>query len=110
MTTVAAVNLWGIRIGAVSMADGDETAVFQYEPAFVRSDIQVSPVVMPLRPEPYAFPALSPESFRGLPGLLADSLPDQIQQVSNNQLPKDLSDNLKRIERLAKHLRSEVVP
>jgi hypothetical protein len=41
---------------------------------------------------------------------LADVLPDQIQQVSNNQLPKDLSDNLKRIERLAKHLRSEVVP
>jgi len=41
---------------------------------------------------------------------LADVLPAQIDQVSNNQLPKDLADNLKRIERLAKHLRSEVVP
>ena len=41
---------------------------------------------------------------------LADALPDQIQQISSNQLPKDLSDNLKRIEKLAKHLRSEVTP
>jgi len=41
---------------------------------------------------------------------LADGVPAQIQQVTNNQLPKDLSDNLKRIEKLAKHLRSEVTP
>lgn len=41
---------------------------------------------------------------------LAEGVPAQIQQVANNQLPKDLSDNLKRIERLAKHLRSEVTP
>jgi len=41
---------------------------------------------------------------------LADVLRDQVQQVSNNQLPKDLSDNLKRIEKLAKHLRSELTP
>jgi hypothetical protein len=41
---------------------------------------------------------------------LADGVPAQVQQVTNNQLPKDLSDNLKRIEKLAKHLRSEVTP
>jgi hypothetical protein len=41
---------------------------------------------------------------------LADAVPAQIQQVSTNQLPKDLPDNLKRIERLAKHLRNEVSP
>jgi hypothetical protein len=40
---------------------------------------------------------------------LADGVPAQIQQVTNNQVPKDLSDNLKRIEKLAKHLR-EVAP
>ncbi|MFI5282997.1 MAG: type II toxin-antitoxin system HipA family toxin [Candidatus Dormibacterales bacterium] len=77
MTTVAAVNLWGARIGAVSMEEGDAAAAFQYEPVFARSGIQVSPVAMPLRTEPYSFPALSFESFRGLPGLLADSLPDR---------------------------------
>ena len=41
---------------------------------------------------------------------LANSVPAQIQQVTNNQLPKDLSDNLKRIEKLAKHLHTEVIP
>jgi electron transfer flavoprotein alpha/beta subunit len=41
---------------------------------------------------------------------LADGVPAQIEMVTKNQYPKDLSDNLKRIERLAKHLRSEVTP
>ena len=41
---------------------------------------------------------------------LADGVPAQIELVTRNQYPKDLTDNLKRIERLAKHLRSEVTP
>jgi hypothetical protein len=41
---------------------------------------------------------------------LADSLPDQIQQVAAGQIPKDLPENLKRIEKLAKHLHGEIVP
>ena len=41
---------------------------------------------------------------------LADGVPSQIELVTKNQYPKDLADNLKRIERLAKHLRSEVTP
>lgn len=77
MTTVASVRLWGRAIGAVALEDDSDTAVFQYDPAFARSGIQVSPITMPLREEPYAFPALARETFRGLPGLLADSLPDR---------------------------------
>ena len=76
MTAVAAVTLWGTRIGAVSQ-DGRRVAAFQYDPEFVRSRIEVSPLVMPLRIEPYTFPALDYDTFRGLPGLLADSLPDR---------------------------------
>ncbi|HEY8644333.1 MAG TPA: type II toxin-antitoxin system HipA family toxin [Gaiellaceae bacterium] len=75
--TVAAVNLWGSRIGAVAIDSESRAAVFQYEPDFVDSGIQVSPLVMPLRIEPYTFPTLNDVSFRGLPGLLADSLPDR---------------------------------
>jgi serine/threonine-protein kinase HipA len=56
-------------------------ATFQYEPEFVQSGIQVSPIMMPLRPEPYAFPFLGRASFRGLPGLLADSLPDKFGNI-----------------------------
>ena len=41
---------------------------------------------------------------------LADGVPSQIEQVPKNQYPKDLNENLKRIEKLAKHLRSEVTP
>lgn len=59
------------------MEDGRDYAAFQYMPAFVDSGIQVSPVVMPLRPEIYEFPALSRQTFHGLPGLVADSLPDR---------------------------------
>jgi hypothetical protein len=41
---------------------------------------------------------------------LADALPAQIDQVTKGQLPKDLGDNLKKIEKLAKHLHGEIIP
>ncbi|MGA8363206.1 MAG: type II toxin-antitoxin system HipA family toxin [Solirubrobacteraceae bacterium] len=75
--TVAAVTLWGSRIAAVSIEPGARYATFQYDPAFVRSGIEIAPIRMPLRPEPYRFPGLPQDAFRGLPGLLADSLPDR---------------------------------
>lgn len=75
--TVAAVTLWGARIAAVSIDPGERCATFQYDPAFVRSGIEVSPARMPLRAAPYNFPGLPHDAFRGLPGLLADSLPDR---------------------------------
>ena len=77
MTTVAAVKLWGRRIGAVSQQDDRDYAAFQYDPDFASSAIEISPIVMPLANRVYAFPELSRETFRGLPGLLADSLPDK---------------------------------
>ena len=75
--TVAAVMLWGARIAAVSIDAGARYATFQYDPAFVRSGIEVAPVRMPLREQPYRFPGLPQDAFSGLPGLLADSLPDR---------------------------------
>jgi serine/threonine-protein kinase HipA len=75
--TIASVQLWGRQIGAVLLDDGVRAAVFQYEPAFLSSGIQLSPLMMPLSDRPYTFPVLPPETFRGLPGLLADSLPDK---------------------------------
>jgi serine/threonine-protein kinase HipA len=75
--TLAEIVLWGTRIGAVSLPDGDRYATFAYDPDFLRSDIQVSPITMPLRTDPYRFPTLLPATFHGLPGLLADALPDR---------------------------------
>lgn len=49
MSNAAEVMLWGRRIGAVSFEDGGtDSAAFQYDPAFVTSGIELSPVVMPL--------------------------------------------------------------
>jgi serine/threonine-protein kinase HipA len=76
--TVAAVNLWGRRIGAVSVDGSDGPAVFQFDPDFAaRGNVEVAPLQMPRRADPYQFPALSRETFGGLPGMLADSLPDR---------------------------------
>lgn len=69
--------LWGRRIGAVSWLNEKDVGVFQYAPEFVGSNIQLAPLTMPLRETPYEFPALSRATFNGLPGLLADSLPDK---------------------------------
>jgi serine/threonine-protein kinase HipA len=75
--TVAEVQLWGRTIGAVSLEDGGSTAAFQYDPAFAQSGIQISPITMPLSDRVYVFPELPQRTFHGLPGLLADSLPDR---------------------------------
>lgn len=71
------VRLWGRTIGAVSWVESREVGVFQYAPDFVKSGIQIAPLMMPLSEFPYEFPALSRDTFRGLPGLLADALPDK---------------------------------
>lgn len=78
MPTLAEVRLWGRRIGAVSLLDGERVASFQYDPDFVAAGVaEVAPLMMPLRPQVYTFPQLSQQSFHGLPGLLADALPDR---------------------------------
>ena len=77
MATVAEVLLWGRTIGAVSLEEGARIAAFQYTPAFLASGIELSPITMPLSRQVYQFPSLRQVSFHGLPGLLADSLPDR---------------------------------
>ncbi len=74
--TDASVNLWGRRIGAVSWDAWRGVGVFQFDPAFLSAGIEVSPLAMPAREGTYDFPGLG-ESFMGLPGLVADSLPDR---------------------------------
>ena len=77
MTALAEVKLWGKTIGAVLLQDGDDVTSFEYDAAFAQSGIQVAPLVMPLSRRVHRFPALSRTTFHGLPGLLADSLPDK---------------------------------
>jgi serine/threonine-protein kinase HipA len=81
VTDLAEVRLWGRTIGAVTLEDGDDIAALQYDPAFARSGIEISPLVMPLAERVYTFPELARQTFHGLPGLLADSLPDRFGQA-----------------------------
>ena len=74
---VANVILWGSTIGAVSWDEDRDIAAFEYTPQFQQSAIQLAPTTMPLGPAIYSFPGLSKQSFYGLPGLLADALPDK---------------------------------
>jgi serine/threonine-protein kinase HipA len=75
--STASVFLWGREIGAVTW-DGDRRlASFEYTPAFRRNGLEVAPLMMPVREGIFSFPNLNPETFRGLPGLLADVLPDR---------------------------------
>jgi serine/threonine-protein kinase HipA len=77
MTEEAEVRLWGGTIGAVLLQPDTPIAIFQFTPEFAASGIEVAPMAMPLRRQPYAFPELPVKAFKGLPGMLADSLPDK---------------------------------
>ena len=75
--TIAEVKMWGTRVGAVRWDPDRGLADYEYDPAFLASDIQLAPLLMPLRPGVWTFPELSRATFKGLPGMLADSLPDK---------------------------------
>ncbi len=77
MTNPVEVRLWGSTIGAVYQAPNTDYCSFQYDRDFAHSHIQVAPIMMPLAEQVYAFPQLARQSFSGLPGMIADSLPDR---------------------------------
>ena len=77
MVTLAYINIWGQRAGVVMWNENTQSAVFEYEPAFERLGFSLSPILMPLNPHrPYQFTSISKDTYMGLPGLLADALPD----------------------------------
>ena len=77
MVDVARVNLYGHPIGSVRWDPRYEIAQFEYDPSFVQLGIEPSPLMMPVREgRVYSFGELNKTTFKGLPGMLADSLPD----------------------------------
>lgn len=77
MNNTAEVYMWGTRIGIIHLEEGEKYASFEYDSDFAGSRIEVSPIRMPLARTVYSFPNLSGEVFHGVPGLIADSLPDK---------------------------------
>lgn len=76
MVTTADVLLWGKSMGIVAWDEQYGCGRFRYYPEFVATGLQPSPLMMPIGQDAYAFANLSRETFVGLPGMLADALPD----------------------------------
>lgn len=70
------VSYQGRNVGAVSFNTETHQGAFEYETSFINSGIELSPLKMPLSEQIYSFPGLNFSTFKGLPGLIADSLPD----------------------------------
>ncbi len=103
MSTIAEVKLWGTTIGAIVLEDDQRVASFQYSSDFANSGIEVAPLTMPLSNSVYSFPSLAADSFHGLPGLLADSLPDRFgNAIINSWLARQgrSPDSFNAVERL----------
>jgi len=78
MVTYAKVYIWNELAGVVMWNEDTQTAVFEYDPDFKQRGLELSPLLMPLNGggRIYSFRELNRETFMGLPGLLADALPD----------------------------------
>lgn len=77
MITISDIYLWDEHVGTVIWDETRQTASFEYTPEFADKGIELSPLMMPAESgRVYQFPSLNHDTFNGLPGLLADSLPD----------------------------------
>ena len=77
MVNLAKVYIWGEYAGAVLWNENTASATFEYEPSFVNKGWDLSPLMMPINENrAHSFRDLSKDTFMGLPGLLADALPD----------------------------------
>lgn len=95
---VIEVNYLQHNVGAVSFNTETGVGAFEYDPSFIRKGIELSPLKMPLSQTIYTFPELNFDTFKGLPGLIADSLPDDFGNAvlnawmaSQGKSPHDIS-------------------
>lgn len=96
------VKMWGTTVGYLHQDDNGMVG-FQYDEEFLKSNIEISPIKMPLSTVTYSFPALPEQTFHGLPGMVADSLPDKFGNIVINRYLESqgrTADSLSVIEKL----------
>lgn len=72
------MNIYGKRVGAVAWDPNRGLASFEYDPQFKLEELPIAPIKMPNKNRIYSFPEFrDSETFKGMPGLLADALPDR---------------------------------
>lgn len=111
MVDVAEIWIWDQLAGVVLWDDTEQLGSFEFDPNFLQSGLDISPIKMPIRQGKriYSFPELRPsrgdafDTFKGLPGLLADMLPDKYgNQLINTWLIQNgrQADSLNPVEQL----------
>ncbi|MDA3891398.1 MAG: type II toxin-antitoxin system HipA family toxin [Salinivirgaceae bacterium] len=105
MISTAYVNIWGVRVGAIAWDNAARIGLFEYDAAFIEQGWDLAPLKMPVVEAAgaiFSFPELnSISTFRGLPGLLADIMPDKYgNALINSWLNKNgrPSDSLNPVE------------
>ena len=80
MVRTAIITIWGEVVGAIAWDENTQLGSFEYDPAFKTKSINLAPLKIPITSgkQIFSFPELrNIQTFNGLPGLLADSLPDK---------------------------------
>ncbi|MCL2596867.1 MAG: type II toxin-antitoxin system HipA family toxin [Paludibacter sp.] len=86
MILYAKIKIWDELAGIVSWGKQHGMAFFEYDKKFISKGLEISPLKMPLKSGTvYSFPELNRDTYRGLPGLLADSLPDKFGNTLINK-------------------------
>lgn len=77
MVDIARANLYGQPVGTFRWDNNRQLAHFEYADSFIGKGLEPSPILMPVRQgRIYSFSDIGRDTFKGLPGMLADSLPD----------------------------------
>lgn len=103
MENLAEVRLWGQLVGALAYDPRSKISTFEYAPEWIKAGIEIAPLRMPLSSQKYQFPSLNSETYKGLPAVFADTLPDDFgNAVINAWLARQGrdSDDFTAIERL----------
>ena len=81
MTNTAIVKIWNNTVGAIAWDENSKLGSFEFEPSFLKQNLDLSPIKMPIseaKGRIFTFSELrNNQTFKGLPGLLADALPDK---------------------------------
>ncbi len=75
---IVEIRAWNHLVGAAALDPRLGYFAFEYAPAFIKTGIELAPMTMPLgkAQQPFIFPELADLTFKRLPAMLADALPD----------------------------------
>ena len=84
------VHLWGMHIGSVALDPSYGYYVFAYTPACAAKGVEPAPLHMPVaNAEPYLFTDLPEATYKRLPAMLSDALPDDFGNALINRYMAD---------------------